>query len=79
MSVVARIKSVFPEKLHNFRSWGAINELELLAVKFSPQSFEPQLFGNNLRILSVNTKAVSYIKSKGGTKSPACNDMAGEI
>ena len=53
--------------------------ISLLAVKFSPQSFEPQLFGNNVRILSVNTKAVSYIKSKGGTKSPACNDMAGEI
>ena len=41
-----------------------INELELLAVKFAPKVFEPQLSEKHVKIFSDNTTAVSYITPK---------------
>ena len=56
-----------------------INELELLAIKFALKVFESQLSGKHVKVLSDNTTAVCYINSKGGTKSPSCNDITGDI
>ena len=56
-----------------------INELELLAVKFALKVFAPQLSEKHVKIFSDNTTAASYINAKGGTKSPACNDITSEI
>jgi len=56
-----------------------INELELLAIKFALKVFESQLSGKHVKVLSDNTTAVCYINSKGGTKSPSCNDITCDI
>jgi len=55
------------------------NELELLAIKFTLKVFESQLSGKHVKVLSDNTTAVCYINSKGGTKSPSCNDITCNI
>ena len=56
-----------------------INELELLAMKVALKAFERKLSGKRVKILSDNTAAVCYINSKGGTKSPSCNDITCDI
>ena len=56
-----------------------INELELLAIKFALKVFESQLSGKHVKVLSDSTTAVCYINSKGGTKSPSCNDITCDI
>ena len=56
-----------------------IHELELLAVTFALKVFAPQLSEKHVKIFSDNTTAVFYINAKGGTKSPACNDITSEI
>ena len=56
-----------------------IHELDLLAVTFALKVFAPQLSEKHVKIFSDNTTAVFYINAKGGTKSPACNDITSEI
>ena len=56
-----------------------INELELRAIKFVLKAFEQKLSGKHVKILSDNTTAVCHINSKGGTKSPSCNNITCDI
>ncbi|XP_063436212.1 uncharacterized protein LOC134717647 [Mytilus trossulus] len=54
-----------------------INCLELLAVNYALKSFKDDLNTvENVKILTDNTTAVSYINSMGGIKSIECNRIA---
>lgn len=56
-----------------------INYLEMLAIYFGLRSFENLIQNKYVRILSVNTTAISYINNMGGIKSKKCNELAIEI
>lgn len=57
-----------------------INCLELLAVYYALKSFKDDLNTvENVKILTDNTTAVSYINSMGGIKSIECNRIARKI
>lgn len=56
-----------------------INYLEMLAIYFGLRSFENLIQNKYVRILSVNTTAISYINNMGGIKSKKCNELVIEI
>lgn len=56
-----------------------INTLELIAVEYALKSFEVELCGKHVKVLSDNTCAVAYLKNMGGSRSPECNHVAHRI
>lgn len=59
------------------RNWH-INVLEMLAILFGLQSFVKKT-NLNIRLLSDNTTAVSYVNKKGGVHSRTCLQVAQKI
>jgi len=56
-----------------------INVLELLAIENGLKSFEDEIAGKHVKVMTDNTCAVSYIKDMGGSKSVECNEVANRI
>lgn len=55
-----------------------INELELLAVLYSLQSFHLSM-GKNILLKCDNTTAISYINNQGGCRKSGCHNIAKRI
>jgi len=55
-----------------------INYLEIKAVLFGLQSLCSDLTNCNIKVLSDNQTAVSYLRNMGGTHSQDCNEIARE-
>lgn len=55
------------------------NQRELLAVQRALQSFQMEIRGHNLQILSDNIATVAYINKQGGTRSRRLQSIAQEI
>ena len=56
-----------------------INALELLAIFIGIKSFCKNLHSTNVKIMSDNATAISYISNMGGTKSKTCNSITKQI
>ncbi|KAK7474676.1 hypothetical protein BaRGS_00034100 [Batillaria attramentaria] len=56
-----------------------INILELKAVEFGLKSFESEITGKHVKVLSDNSCTVAYIAHMGGTQSEECNSIARNI
>jgi hypothetical protein len=50
-----------------------------MAIEYALKSFEDEITGKHVKILSDNTCAVSYIRDMGGSKSKLCNNVAHRI
>lgn len=64
----------FPEEASSH-----INELELQAILFAPESLYTDLKDIHIRIESDNTTAICHINNMGGSKSRKCNTTARNI
>lgn len=56
-----------------------INALELKAIENALKSFEHEVTGKHVKILTDNTCSVSYIRDMGGSRSIVCNIIAKRI
>ena len=57
----------------------SINARELLAVLLGLFQFRSALRGRTVAVFCVNTTALTYLRKKGGTRSPLLNTLAQEI
>ncbi len=60
-------------------TFGYINTLERLAIKFELLSFKELLRDKHVLVKCDNTTAVAYIRNMGGTHSVVCNQIAKDI
>ena len=56
-----------------------INYLELLAISLALKSFLHLIKNRHIKVMTDNSKAVSYITNMGGTKSKDCNEVSKDI
>ena len=56
-----------------------INHLEMMAVFLALQSFQQELSGSVVSLMSDNSTVVAYLRNSGGTRSESLSDLAGEV
>ena len=56
-----------------------INHLEMVAVFLALQSFQQELSGSVVSLMSDNSTVVAYLRNSGGTRSESLSDLAGEV
>ena len=71
-SLVSGVWSLKEKGLH-------INQLELLAVFRALQTFQQELAGSVVSVMSDNSTVVAYLRNSGGTHSESLSTLAGEV